>query len=110
KLEPKEIPDAGFWPAWSCYPKRQGGVASSRRADPGYARRKKTRRRAAVARRNGRRPHQRGGREGGGRAARHALPLGTAAEAALLTAASCSLQELAERAGSCGRATAPGLS
>jgi hypothetical protein len=27
KLKPKEIPDAGLWPAWSCYPKRQGGVA-----------------------------------------------------------------------------------
>src|SRR5260221_9766319 len=69
-------PHAGFWSARTYYPKRQGGVASSRREDPRYRSGEKTRRSGRLA--GGNRQGAFGGRcrSGGGPSARQPLPLG----------------------------------
>jgi len=75
KLESQGEPHAGFWPALSYYPKRPGGVASSRSEDPKYRSGEKTRRRRALAQSHERRSHGGTGRQGDRRRKSHALPL-----------------------------------
>ena len=99
-------PHAGFRPARSGYQERRGGVASSRREDPGYRSGGKTRRGGALAAGDGAGPDGGGGGRGGRGAARDALSLGEAAGAAVAPAAAGARAELDAGAGRGGRGAA----